>query len=273
MRDVKKLYPGGKARAMSFSYDDGVLQDVRFVDLLNRYGLKGTFNLNSGLMDPPFSWTHSCGRTITRLTPREAAGLYDGHEIASHTLTHPYMHNLSWEQVMDQLSRDKANLERMFQRQVSGFAVPFTYYSERIAQCARECGFEYARISEESGGCAPGGDWYHWKGTIFHWSENLEAHVEHFLQTNQELALCQIVGHSYDLDVFQMWERMEAICQSVSKQNDVWPATTFEIVRYLKAMEKAAITQDAILNNSSTELWFRVQGTVIVLKPYGVYMK
>lgn len=97
--------------------------------------------------------------------------------------------------------------------------------------------------------------------------------MEHFLQTNQELALCQIVGHSYDLDVFQMWERMEAICQSVSKQNDVWPATTFEIVRYLKAMEKAAITQDAILNNSSTELWFRVQGTVIVLKPYGVYMK
>ena len=44
---MRKLYPGGKRKAFNITYDDGVLQDVRFVQLLNRYGLKGTFNLNS----------------------------------------------------------------------------------------------------------------------------------------------------------------------------------------------------------------------------------
>ena len=34
--------------------------------------------------------------------------------------------------------------------------------------------------------------------------------VDGFFETDEELALCQIVGHSYDLDTEQMWEQMEA---------------------------------------------------------------
>lgn len=64
---IRKLYPGGKEKAFNVSYDDGVAQDVRFVKLLNRYGLKGTFNLNSALMKEDFRWTHECGITICRL--------------------------------------------------------------------------------------------------------------------------------------------------------------------------------------------------------------
>ncbi len=41
----KLLYPGGKKKVFTVSYDDGVIQDVRFVKLLNKYGIKGTFNL------------------------------------------------------------------------------------------------------------------------------------------------------------------------------------------------------------------------------------
>ena len=44
---IKKRYPNGKAKAFNITYDDGVLQDVRFVELMNQYGLKCTFNLNS----------------------------------------------------------------------------------------------------------------------------------------------------------------------------------------------------------------------------------
>jgi hypothetical protein len=40
----------GKKKALTFSYDDGVTQDIRMTGLLNRYGLKGTFNLNSELL-------------------------------------------------------------------------------------------------------------------------------------------------------------------------------------------------------------------------------
>ena len=37
----------GKLKAVTFSYDDGVTQDIRFIEMLDRYGLKGTFNINS----------------------------------------------------------------------------------------------------------------------------------------------------------------------------------------------------------------------------------
>lgn len=264
---IRPLYPGGKTRAFNISYDDGITQDIRFVHLLNRYGLKGTFNLNSGLMDPPFTWAHECGMDITRLPKNAVVSLYQGHEVASHTLMHPYMHDLSEQEIMDQLGKDKENLQHLFGREIGGFAVPFTYCSELISQCVQNCGFEYARISEESYDYCPCADYFHWKGSIFHWSESLEAFVMGFLNTDTELALCQIVGHSYDLDVFGMWERMESIFQRVSADPTVWPATHLEIVRYLKAMDQTYIDDDRIHNLSDRELWFAVDGQVVCLMP------
>ena len=40
----------GKLKAFTLSFDDGVTQDERMINLLNKYGLRGTFNLNSALL-------------------------------------------------------------------------------------------------------------------------------------------------------------------------------------------------------------------------------
>ena len=45
-------FPNGKLKALTLSYDDGVEQDIKFVEILNKYGLKCTFNLNSGKYAP-----------------------------------------------------------------------------------------------------------------------------------------------------------------------------------------------------------------------------
>ena len=34
----------GKMKALTFSYDDGVTQDARLIEIFNKYGLKATFN-------------------------------------------------------------------------------------------------------------------------------------------------------------------------------------------------------------------------------------
>ena len=86
---ISKRYPYGKKKAFNVTYDDGVTQDIRFVSLLNRYGLKGTFNLNSGMAENEFQWTHECGLVVKRLKTEALAPLYAGHEVASHTLSHP----------------------------------------------------------------------------------------------------------------------------------------------------------------------------------------
>ena len=50
-----------RKKAFNVTYDDGVLQDTRFVALPNKNNLKGTFNLNSGLIEREFEWMHESG--------------------------------------------------------------------------------------------------------------------------------------------------------------------------------------------------------------------
>ena len=45
---VKPLFKGGKARSITFSFDDGKPADKRLIEILNKYSLKATFNLNGG---------------------------------------------------------------------------------------------------------------------------------------------------------------------------------------------------------------------------------
>lgn len=264
---IRKCYPYGKKKAFNVTYDDGVLQDVRFVELLNQYGLKGTFNLNSALMENQFAWVHEIGLVVKRLGRDVVKDLYAGHEAASHTLHHPYMHDLSREGVLWELSQDKRNLEELFGEEIRGFAVPFDYYSDLIAECVQECGFSYGRISEMSHSFRPQKEYYRWKATVFHCEGCLESLTQQFLETEEELALFQIVGHSYDLDTEQMWEWMENIFQSISSQEDILPMTAIEMIEYLKAMERAEITETDIRNHSDRSLWFEINGTVCEVRP------
>ncbi|MBQ7415544.1 MAG: polysaccharide deacetylase family protein [Oscillospiraceae bacterium] len=264
---IIRCYPNGKSKAFNITYDDGILQDVRFVALLNRYGIKGTFNLNSQLMEQEFEWVHETGMVVKRLSIEAVRHLYDGHEIASHTLTHPYLSTKTREEILWEMGEDKRRLEELFGREVAGFGVPFHFYDETVYQCVKECGFEYGRNSELTHNYFPWQDPYFWSCGIFHLEPELDSFVDGFFATDEELALCQIVGHSYDLDAAQLWEKMEQICRRVAEDEDVLPMTHLQIVRYLRAMKQAQITDSGIYNPSVTPLWFRVDGEVVRLLP------
>ena len=264
---ITKLYPDGKAKAFNVTYDDGVLQDIRFVELLNKYSLKGTFNLNSGLMENEFEWIHETGCVVKRLSKDKAVSLYQGHEIASHTLTHPYMDDLSESEIMYELQADKDNLEKLFSREIKGFAVPFDFYSELIESCVKRCNFEYVRISEESHSFVPQNDYYKWKATVFHTDATLKELTQQFIKTNEELALFQIVGHSYDFDNQNMWDKIETIFKEIALQKDILPMTTIDIIEYLKAMETADITDRTVKNNSNISLWFSDNESTFEVEP------
>lgn len=264
---IRKLYPMGKTKAFNITYDDGVEQDVPFVAMLNQYGIRGTFNLNSELMRTQFSWRHPSGVDIRRLSVDAVRHLYDGHEVASHSLTHPYLRDLSDEELVRQMGEDKRNLETLFDREVAGFALPFHYYDQHAMDCAIKCGFEYFRISDVSLSCAPSRDWYCWKAGVYHIMPELKPFVQSFLESDRELAVCQIVGHSYDLDTENLWDTMEEICEAVSHRDEIWKCTNLELVRYLKAMEQAEISDFSIKNHSNLDLWFDVDGKITVIHP------
>ncbi len=48
MSGIFMRFPGGRKKALTLSYDDGVEQDRRLMQIMDAHGLKGTFNLNSG---------------------------------------------------------------------------------------------------------------------------------------------------------------------------------------------------------------------------------
>ena len=49
-------YPNGKYKALIMSYDDGLVDDIALTQLFDRYGIVGTFHLNSGFLDTKAIW-------------------------------------------------------------------------------------------------------------------------------------------------------------------------------------------------------------------------
>ncbi len=94
-------------KILTFSFDDAVVQDRRLVDLFNRYEMRGTFNICSGLLNcRNLSLPHDPLGGRHTITSGEVATLYHGHEIAAHTLTHPLLPTLSDEEVITAVEED-----------------------------------------------------------------------------------------------------------------------------------------------------------------------
>jgi len=93
------LFPGGVGKALVLSMDDGPVQDRRLVELLGRYGIRGTFHLNSGRLGQP-----------GHVAPEEIPSLYAGHEVSTHSVSHPYLDSLSRPEMIAEVGDDLAAL-------------------------------------------------------------------------------------------------------------------------------------------------------------------
>ena len=102
----------GKKKAITFSYDDGTTQDIRLIELLNKYGLKCTFNINSGLLGSDKMLVRD-GMRIShyKIAPHRLREVYEGHEVAVHTLTHPKLISCSDDEIVRQVEDDRIALE------------------------------------------------------------------------------------------------------------------------------------------------------------------
>ena len=112
-----------KMKAVTFSYDDGVTQDQRLIALFDRYGLKCTFNLNSGLLGKAGMLVRE-NVTVAHVKPRpeEIRAIYAGHEIAAHTLTHPRLKELDDAEIVRQVEEDRLALSELAGYEVVGMA-------------------------------------------------------------------------------------------------------------------------------------------------------
>lgn len=201
----------------AFSIDDGTIYDKEVIALLNKYGFPATFNLNSELQD--FTW-YLDKTPITRLNLYENIDLYNGHEIASHSLTHPYLDVCDDGRVIYEVDHDIENLENIFSRELYGFATPFETAGEReVALIRNNTKAKYIRLSQIDTSYKFPSDPYHIRCTSITVDDALNL-VNDFIN-DEKAELFVSVFHSYDLFTSSSIDKLEELLQILDKNRDI----------------------------------------------------
>ena len=208
-------------KSVTFSFDDGVKQDVQLVELFNKYGVKCTFNLNTGLANEKCRWVYK-GVDVIHMNKTDMLDLYKGHEVAVHSLTHPFLEKLDEDKIYEQVYQDKCNLEDWYGEEVVGMAYPYGTYDERVLDIVKRCGIKYARTIQNTNEFTPQSDLLQFKANCCFTNPNLHEIIDRFLasESNQKQVL-YIWGHSYQLGVDMSWEDFENVCKKLTSAKDL----------------------------------------------------
>lgn len=253
-------FPNGLAKALTISYDDGVQQDIKLLELMEKYGIKGTFNLNSGCFAAEGT-VFPEGRVHRRLTYSQAKDLYKSEncEVAGHGYTHPFLEQMNPDSALWEVSRDRYELEQLTEKRVNGFAYPFGTYNDDVVNALKISGYKYARTTNATHGFAVPTDWLRLDPTCHHKDEKLPELTEKFLNSKPDTApyLFYVWGHSYEFEGDNNWELIEDFFRKVSGKDDVWYATNGELYDYIAAFKRLEYSCDCkrVYNPSAVDVY------------------
>ena len=263
----------GKRKALTFSFDDGVRQDRRTVELLNKYGLKATFNINSGYLGVPNRLIRNDVEVDhTKVEASEVGTLYRGHEVAVHTLTHPGLYDISDETLIRQVEEDRRVLSELAGYSVEGMAYPFGHCNRHIADViGQNTGVRYARTVNDTKNFDLQEDLLLFNPTVYYIdvAEMFRLGEEFLALTPDCPKLFYVWGHAYEFDINQNWERIEQFCQKVGGQDDVWYATNIEIYDYVQAYNALQFSAagNMVKNPSALTVWFTTGHESVKVEP------
>lgn len=255
-RSLKTIYtcfPEGKHKVLTMSYDDGQVHDKRLIEIFNRCGIKGTFHINSGLIDE------------RKVTLEEIPEVYKGHEVSCHTMYHPTIARCPIDQVVQQVIGDRRLLEKYCGYPVRGMSYPNGSYNRDIVNMLPACGIEYCRVVGDTDDFGLPENYLTWKATCHHGHrlmENAKRFAE--LDKTQYLYMMYVWGHSYEFDRDNSWDLIEGFCEYIGGRDDIWYATNIEIVDYMNAASAMKYTAagDMVYNPSAIPVWVSVDGKI-----------
>lgn len=259
-------FPGGKSKALTMSYDDGVETDGRLIKIMQEHGLKGAFNINSESYVPEGT-VYPKGQAQRIMSESAVRNTYTGcgMEIACHSCTHPYLEKIPLARCTYEIIKDRDNLEKMFSCIVRGLALPFGTYNDDVLESARACGIAYCRAAGASHSFGIPDDPLRWVPTCHHNDPDLFRLLERFLQPHGPDNFAEIFylwGHSYEFDGNNNWERIEEFAEKAGGHEHVWYATNIEIIDYVNAVRSLIFSADGFIvhNPTCTDVWFYLNG-------------
>ena len=247
-------YPQGLKKALTFSYDDGREFDRRLVEIFNQHGLKGTFHLNSGTLG-----LHAPNGDF--VAPGEVKELYQGHEVAVHTVSHLHPMSSPLSQVSREIAEDRKALEALTGGLVVGMSYPYGCYSDEVVAVAKAQGILYSRTTVATGEFHLPADFLRWHSTCHHGDPRLLDLGKKFLAApDMGLSLMYVWGHSFEFDRNHNWEKIGNFCRMAGGREDVWYATNIEILDYVQAARSLRFSRNRkmVYNPSAQDVWISV---------------
>ena len=231
-----QFYQQPKMKAVTFSYDDGVVQDTRLINLLNKYNLKCTFNLNSELLGNGGFLFREHPVCHYKIKPEDVKYVYDGHEVAVHTLTHPQLPAESEDEIIRQVEQDRLNLSELVGYEVVGMAYPGggVNNDDRVAEVIKNhTGVKYARTISSTYSFVPQENLYRFNPTIYHLEfDKMQQLAEDFVHAKPEQKqIFYIWGHSYEMDLqSDYWLKLERLFETLSNRDDIFYGNNTEVL-------------------------------------------
>lgn len=255
----KFTFPDRKHKAFVISFDDGMVQDRKLVEIFNRYGIKGTFHLSSGLLGQTASWLEIEDNYY--VTAEEITDLYAEHEISSHTINHPHLETLSEEDIRHEVLGDKLELERITGGVVTSHAYPFGTTSDLVIEVVSDIiGITNARTIDETGNFLIPENLYRWHPTC-HISNAMIYGANFLALENDEMALFQVWGHSWEMEYQTVygWDFIDDFCNMIGNRSDIWYASAGEVADYINGILRLELIDDNTIYNPADNITVWIQ--------------
>ena len=246
-------FPNGKSRAMTFSYDDGIPADLRLLELLNKYKVKCTFNINTAHYD-------NGNEPDNRLKKSQIKEIAENPlcEIACHGHTHPYYNALPMANLTNDIMKNRIISEEITDKIVRGFAYPYGPFNATSEAALKAADIAYARTTKSTKAFGLPEKWLEWHPTCHH-KDSLELFNEFMgnVKPWQAPKLMYVWGHTYEFDNDNNWELIEQLFEKATKEEDIWFATNMEIFEYVEAFKELIFSANGntIYNPTRFDFW------------------
>ncbi len=255
------VFPGGKKRIVTFSYDDGPDNDERLVGIFNRYGVKATFHISGDYRN---------------VSPERAEALrkrYEGHEVSLHTLQHGWLSRMPAQSIVSEINENRKGLERIFGYPIVGMSYPSGGpVTDLCESCCRACGIVYARSTADSRN-------FYLPENFMRWSPSCHQRdagklSETFLSSLDSRwthPLFYIWGHSHEFRTEEDWKAIENVVAGLSGNDKIWYATNIGIYDYMNAQKQLKISYDEkiFVNPTAIDVWVEKDLSRIIRIPAG----
>lgn len=275
MRSVFMRYPGGKAKAVTFSYDDGIVQDKRLAEVFDKYGMKGTFNFNCTFLRDNYSKEQLKEYFLSK-----------GHEIAVHGANHRANGNMRAIEGIRDVLDCRLELEEKCDQIIRGMAYPDTGINlmgnfgdyAQIKNYLTELDIAYARtLGSDNDNFMLPQDFHAWMPTAHHTNPKIMEYIDKFLaldisentyHARRVPRLLYIWGHSYEFDTNNNWELIEEICKKLAHNDQIWYATNIEIYDYVQAYKSLIYSANGskVYNPTLYTIWVDVDTKLYEIK-------